>query len=630
MNILSIESVSKQYSERPLFRDVSFGLNKGERVGIIGVNGSGKSSLLRIIAGLEPPDSGRVVVAGGTHVVYLPQAPQLDDELTVIEAVFAGDSPTMRLLREYEQTSAALSAQPDAQSLLVRLNDLTAQMDVRNAWDAEANAQTILSQLGLAEIVSQRIGELSGGQRKRVAMARALVDRPDLLILDEPTNHIDTDTIAWLESYLARSLSALLLITHDRYFLDRVVTRMVEIDRGKVYTYVGNYTGFLEQKAERELRAVSAEDARQNLLRREIAWLRRGARARTTKQQAHVDRVHNLMEQRPTAVQRTVEIDLEQSRRLGKRVLELKKISKHYGERQLIQAFSFELQPNDRLGIVGPNGTGKSTLLNIIAGRVAPDSGECIVGETVHTAYYDQESEGLDESQRVVDYIREAAELVRGRDGALVAATQMLERFLFTPEAQWSLIGTLSGGERRRLYLLKTLVFAPNLLLLDEPTNDLDIQTLNILEDYLDTFKGAVIAVSHDRYFLDRVVGRIIAFEPEGHLVEYPGNYSLYAEYRAQQAEAAPARQAKRVAAPQRSTAEQPRRITSKERRELNQLELRISELEQQREQLGAKLNLAGNDYQQHTRLALEISTLEQELEQAVERWAALAELAEL
>ena len=631
MNILSVESISKQYGEHPLFREVSFGLNRGDRVGIIGVNGSGKSSLLRIVAGLEPADNGRVVVAGGTHVVYLPQSPQIEPSLSVIEAVFTGASPTIRLLRTYEQISALLVEQPNDKALLDQLNGLTSKMDALGAWEVEANARTILSQLGLAEVIGQRVGELSGGQRKRVAMAQALVDRPDLLILDEPTNHIDTDTIAWLESYLSRSLSALLLVTHDRYFLDRIVTRMIEIDRGKVYSYMANYSGFLEQKAEREARTVAANEAHANLLRRELAWLRRGARARTTKQKAHIGRVHDLMDQRPEMAVRNVEINLEQARRLGKRVLELKHISKQYGARSLIRDFSLELQPDDRVGIVGPNGTGKTTLLNIIAGRVALDAGERIVGATVHMAYYDQESERLDENQRVVDYIREAAELVRGRDGALVAATQMLERFLFPPEAQWVSISTLSGGERRRLYMLRTLIFAPNLLLLDEPTNDLDIQTLSVLEDYLDSFKGAVVAVSHDRYFLDRVAERIIAFEDDGRLVEYPGNYSMYAEYRAQKLNELP-KQPKsepKTKTIESMTFERPRRLNYKERRELLQIESQINELEQQRGELGTALNAAGSDYQNYSRLASELATAEQKLNSLVERWAELAEFAE-
>ncbi len=626
MNLLSIETISKQYAERPLFQEVSFGMNRGERIGVIGVNGSGKSTLLRIIAGIEAPDSGRVVLAGGTHVAYLPQAPLLPEQHTVLEAVFAGDSPTMRLVQRYEQVSAELAAHPHNQDLLTQLNALTPQMDALGAWDAEAAAHTIITELGLAEYVNTPIAILSGGQRKRVAMARALVDQPDLLILDEPTNHIDTDTIAWMEEYLARIPCALILVTHDRYFLDRLVTRMLELDRGRVSSYMGNYASYLEQKAERLAREAAAEEARQNLLRREIAWLRRGAQARTTKQKAHVERVHTLMAQRPDAAQGTVEIDLGTGRRIGKRILELHAVSKQYAERPLINRFSLELRPNDRLGIIGPNGSGKSTLLNLIAGRIQPDSGEIRVGVTIHMAYYDQESAGLDPSLRVVDYIREEAELVRGRDGALVAATQMLERFLFTPEMQWGTIATLSGGERRRLYLLRQLIHNPNLLILDEPTNDLDLQTLGVLEDYLDDFNGVVITVSHDRYFLDRVVDRIFAFEGEGRIVEYPGNYSLYREYRARQSKTpAPAKPRQAPPPPQPSG---PRKLSSKERREIDTLERRISQLEAQRDALGEELNQAGSDHTRYAQLAAQIAQLETEIETAFTRWAELSELA--
>lgn len=629
MNILSVEAISKQYGERPLFSDVSFGLNRGERLGIIGVNGSGKSSLLRIIAGLEPPDSGRVVHAGGIHVVYLAQDPWLDDQATVIETVFAGESPTIRLLREFERTSARLAQQPHDNALLIQLNQLTSQIEHLGAWEAETAARTVLTQLGLIDQINEPVGQLSGGQRKRVAMARALVDRPDLLILDEPTNHIDTETIAWLETYLSRNSSALVLVTHDRYFLDRLVGQMLEIDRGRVYTYIGNYSSFLEQKAERESRASAGEEARRNLLRRELAWLRRGARARTTKQKAHVERVHDLMEQRPDTAQHSVAIDLEQGRRLGKRILELRNIAKSYAERRLIHSFNLELRPADRVGVIGPNGSGKTTLLKIIAGEIEPDSGERMMGTTVQLALYDQENEALDENQRVIDYIREAAELIRGRDGALVAASQMLERFLFTPEQQWAYISTLSGGERRRLYLLRTLMLGPNVLLLDEPTNDLDIQTLGVLEDYLDNFQGVVVAVSHDRYFLDRVAERIFAFEANGRIVEYPGNYSLYAEYQARQAavDRPGPRKNDRLPPPQ-SAPEQARRLTYKERRELAEIETRIGSLELQRDQLGEQLNSAGNDYQRYSTLAATLAAIEAELATLLERWVELAELA--
>ncbi|MEI7771420.1 MAG: ABC-F family ATP-binding cassette domain-containing protein [Chloroflexales bacterium] len=631
MNLLSIESISKQYAERPLFQDVTFGMSRGERLGVIGVNGSGKSTLLRIVAGIEPPDSGRVVVTGGVHVAYLPQAPLLPEEKTVLEAVFAGESPTIRLLRAYEQASAQLADQPDNASLLARLSALTPQMDALGAWDAEASAHTIITELGLAEYANTPISMLSGGQRKRVAMARALVDQPDLLILDEPTNHIDTDTIDWMEAYLSRSTCALLLVTHDRYFLDRLVGRMIELDRGRLSSYTGNYASFLEQKAERIVREAAVEEARQNLIRRELAWLRRGAQARTTKQKAHVERAQALVEQRPDAAQGSVEIDLGTSRRIGKRVLELHGVSKAYGDRVLVDRFSLELKADDRLGIIGPNGSGKSTLLNLIAGRVQPDRGEIRVGETIHMAYYDQESTGLNPDQRVVDYIREVAELVRGRDGALVAATQMLERFLFTPEMQWATIATLSGGERRRLNLLRQLIHSPNLLILDEPTNDLDLQTLGVLEDYLDDFSGAVITVSHDRYFLDRVVGRIFAFEGKGRIVEYPGNYSVYCEHRARKAavkiavsvKAKPAHPVSPAAAPAG-----PRKLSSKERRELDGLEKRIADLEATRESIGLQLNSVGSDHVRYSKLAVELSQVEASIEVSFTRWAELAELA--
>jgi ATP-binding cassette subfamily F protein uup len=628
MTILSIEAISKQYGVRPLFSAITFGLQAGERLGVIGVNGSGKSSLLRIIAGLEPPDSGRVVVANGIQLAYLPQDPYLPAGSTVLEAVFSGTSPTVQLLRAYEQASARLAEHPNDPQLLAELNTLTADMDARGAWEAESAAQSILSELGLAEYVHTNVDLLSGGQRKRVAMAQVLVDRPDLLILDEPTNHIDTATITWLETYLARTTCALLLVTHDRYFLDRLVSRMLELDNGRATVYEGNYTQFLERKAEQLERTAAAEEARRNLLRKELAWLRRGARARTTKQKAHVERVHTLMEQDPEPTRAELSIDLGTGRRLGKRVIEFKGVSKRYGARILLQNLQFELRPSDRVGVIGPNGQGKSTLLNLIAGRVEPDHGEIVRGATVQLAYYDQQSSDLSDDQRVIDYIRDAAELVRGRDGALVAAGQMLERFLFTGEQQWSVIGTLSGGERRRLYLLRQLIAAPNVLLLDEPTNDLDLQTLTILEDYLDDFSGAVVVVSHDRYFLDRVVRRTLAFEGAGAVREYPGGYSAYAAHQAERI-VEPAPRPAKPAAAQAPRPAGPRRLSSKEQRELKQLEQQISELEQRRKAVGAALNSVGDDYARYSSLAAELQTIDTTLEAHVARWAELAEIAE-
>src|SRR5262245_34399551 len=513
MNILSLEAITKQFADRPLLDDVTLAIEAGERVGVVGVNGSGKTTLLRIAAGVEPPDRGRVSMARDLRVAYLPQNPTLEPNLTLIEQIFRGEAPEIRLLREYERAADALARAPGDMALQQAVAERVARMDAAGTGALENDARTILTRLGITEL-SARVGDLSGGQRKRVAMAAALIVPADLLILDEPTNHIDIATVAWLELFLARSTAALLLVTHDRYFLDRVVERIIEIDHAKLYSYPGNYSRFLELKAERSEKQASDEARRQTILRKELAWLRRGAQARTTKQQARIDRIAAMQADAPAAQQATLEITAA-SRRLGKRVIELKGVSKSYpsargeqsDERVLIRSLDLSVEPRDRLGIVGPNGSGKTTLLNMIAGRTPPDSGTIAIGKTVHLAYYDQESADLDESQRAIDYIKEGAELLRTGQGTTITASQMLERFLFPATAHYTPIGRLSGGERRRLYLLRKLITAPNVLLLDEPTNDLDIQTLTLLEDYLDEpesrrdegFAGAVIVVANAR-----------------------------------------------------------------------------------------------------------------------------------
>jgi ATP-binding cassette subfamily F protein uup len=638
MNILSLESVVKQYADRPLLDGVSFGIEAGERIGVVGVNGSGKTTLLRIIAGAEPPDVGRVSVARDLRVAYLPQNPALDDDLTVIEQIFRGDTPGMRLLRDYEPAAAALVRSPDDAALQQQVAALVAEMDAAGVWGLENDARTILSRLGIADLTMQRIANLSGGQRKRVAMAVALIAPADLLILDEPTNQIDVETVAWLETFLARSTAALLLVTHDRYFLDRVVGRIVEVDGGKLYSYPGAYSRFLELKAERAAQQVSDEARRQTILRKELAWLRRGAQARTTKQQARIDRIATMREATPDAPRGELEVSVA-ARRLGKKVIELKGVSKGYpstnsgpgGERTLIRDLSLTITPRDRLGIIGPNGSGKTTLLNLIAGRIRPDAGVIDIGETVHMAYYDQESAGLDESRRVIDYIKEGAELVLTGEGALVSAAQMLERFLFPPAAHYTPIARLSGGERRRLYLLRTLMAAPNVLLLDEPTNDLDIQALAVLEDYLDDFAGALIVVSHDRYFLDRTAEHLLVFEGDGAVIEYPGSYSFYAETMARRAPSttpSPDRRNVQSNAPAAPLA-RPRKLTFKEARELQDLEKRIAALEAEQATLHVRVNAAAGDYQELLRLTAELERVDAALAAAVERWAELAEIGE-
>jgi ATP-binding cassette subfamily F protein uup len=626
--IITLEQVAKQYAERPLLQDVSLSIAPGERVGVVGVNGSGKTTLLRIAAGDEPPDSGRVSAARDMCVAYLPQNPALEAGLTVLEQLFQADTPAMQLVRAYEAATLELARAPSDRQLQDRLASLVEQIDAQGAWDLEQAARTILTKLGLTQLEA-RIGELSGGQRKRVAMAAALINPADLLILDEPTNQIDTATVAWLEEFLSRATSALLLVTHDRYFLERVCQRIVEVDAGRLYSYPGSYSRFLELKAERQAQQASDEARRQTILKKELAWLQRGARARTTKQQARIDRVDALRAGAPERERAALEIS-SAARRLGKKVVELRGVSKRYGQRLLIDDFSLTIGPGERLGIIGPNGSGKTTLLNIIAGRVAPDAGTVEVGTTVHMTLYDQESADLDEAQRVIEYVKEAAEVVQTSDGSLITAAQMLERFLFPPASHYSLIAKLSGGERRRLYLARKLMEAPNVLLLDEPTNDLDIQTLAVLEDYLDSFSGTVVAVSHDRYFLDRVVERTLAFE-DGAIREYPGGYSAYAEaVAAREAAAAAASQPKpRPQTPAAPRPERPRRLTSAEMRELRQLERTIAEFEQQQAALGERINTSGGDYQALQRLTAELGRTEAALEAAFQRWAELAEIAE-
>ncbi|ASS74328.1 ABC transporter [Tumebacillus algifaecis] len=629
MNLVSVIGLTKTYGEKVLFQDLTFGVDQGDRIGLIGVNGTGKSTLLKAIAGVEQADSGQIVTANGTTIEYLPQNPIFDDQLTVLQSVFQASSPLLRLLGDYEQLLADLELRPEDQALQARLVKLSQEMDAGNAWELEANAKTILNRLGITDY-SAIVGTLSGGQRKRVAMARALIRPSDLLILDEPTNHIDNETVEWLESYLAKSKSALLLITHDRYFLDRVTNRIIELDKGNLYNYQGNYASFLEHKAAREEQALASEDKRQNLLRRELAWLHRGAKARTTKQKARVEFAENLRDQKVEKAASKMDIAIG-SQRLGNKVFELEHISKAYDGRTLISDFSYLIGPRDRIGIIGKNGSGKSTLMDIIAGNLTPDSGTVDTGTTVKLAYYTQESIEMNEELRVIEYIREAAPYIRTSDGETISAGQMLERFLFSPSAQWTPIAKLSGGEKRRLYLLRTLMDEPNVLLLDEPTNDLDIQTLTILEDYLDHFDGTVVTVSHDRYFLDRVVDKLICFEGNAHIRTYMG---MYSEYQAERETTLPDKEkpvkAKAVSkAPADDQPAKKLKFTYKEQKEFETIEERIAEIEAQIESVQAELAKGGTDYTHLQKLTDQEQQLQNDLEAAVERWAELNEVAE-
>ncbi|MET3288907.1 UNVERIFIED_CONTAM: ATP-binding cassette subfamily F protein uup [Brevibacillus sp. OAP136] len=636
MNLLTVEQLSKSYGEKVLFDDISFHIAESQRIGLIGINGTGKSSLLQIIAGLESADSGKIVHANRFQSVYLPQNPEFDQQGTVLEQVFYGDSPLMQVLRDYELALSVLESAPDDERKQQQLFAVQQRMDALNAWDAGTNAKTVLTKLGITNF-QQPITQLSGGQKKRVAMARALIQPADLLILDEPTNHIDNETVEWLEEYLARYKGALLMVTHDRYFLDRVTNHTFELDRGKLYSYEGNYASFLEKKAEREEREQAMEDKRQNLLRRELAWLRRGAKARTTKQKARVQRAESLRDQKVDGPAENLDMALGASR-LGKKVLELEHVSKEFGDRTLIHDLNYIVLPDDRLGIIGPNGSGKSTLLNMMAGRIEPDSGEIVTGSTVKLAYYTQENVEMNEKLRVIDYIKEVAEVIRTADGEMITASQMLERFLFPPHLQYTWISRLSGGERRRLYLLRTLMGEPNVLFLDEPTNDLDIQTLSILEDYLEQFPGAVITVSHDRYFLDRTVDHLFAFEGDGSIRRFSGNYSEYLDIRKEE-QALQAEQAKNQATAKAAesktdsaasrAANRTRKLSYKEQKEWDEIEDKIAAMEERITQIQTEIAKAGSDIEKVQKLYAEEQQLSQQLEQTLERWTELSELVE-
>ncbi len=627
MNIVSLENISKAYAVNPLFEGVTFGLEEGEKIGIIGLNGSGKSTILRIIAGREQPDTGRAVVANNRAVAYLPQNPPFDPDQSVLDVVFAASNEKMRLLRDYEMACHDLSLRDGDERLLDRVAKLAHQLEETGAWDMETNAKTVLTQLGITD-TGERMGALSGGQRKRVALAKALVARPDLLLLDEPTNHLDADTIAWLETYLARYAGTLLLVTHDRYFLDRVTTRILEIDRGGVQSFAGNYAYYVEKKEEQEAQLSAASVKREALLRRELAWLKRGAKARTTKQKARVGRAEELKRQPVERAKAELDISVGFSR-MGKKILELNAVSKSYGDLKVIEGFNYNLKRSDRIGVIGPNGSGKTTLLEIITGGVEPDAGHVERGQTIVIGYYDQENRELNDAERVIDYIREVAERIETADGQVITASQMLEKFLFPPSMQYDVIERLSGGERRRLYLLRVLMSAPNILLLDEPTNDLDIQTLVRLEDYLDSFPGCLIIVSHDRYFLDRTVDTIFRFEGDGRVQEYPGNYSAFLESRERE-EAETIETISRAATPVTSAKSSvtTRRLSYKERREFEELEKRIEEAEARKGEVQRQLAASASDFVLVQALYTELESLNEQLERDVDRWAELAEFA--
>ncbi len=585
MRVLAAENISKSYGERALLSDVTLQINQGDKIGLIGVNGTGKSTLLRLLAGEEAPDGGSIFCQPGHRAAYLPQNPVFAPEDTVLEHVLRGAG--------------------------------------RDVQEESYRAKAILTKLGVTDF-GETVGHLSGGQRKRLAMAAALVRPSEILILDEPTNHLDYEMVEWLEGQLKSYKGSLVMVTHDRYFLDRVCNCIAEIDHGKLYRYQANYEGFLQLKSEREEYARASERKRQSLLKRELAWLQRGARARGTKSRERIQRIEALQNESGPAQEETLAMESLKTR-LGKKTLEARHIAKAYGDRKLIEDFSYIVLPRDRIGIVGKNGSGKSTLVKLLCGLVPPDSGEVIRGETVKIGYFSQESEELDPEQRVIDVIRDIAEDIHTKQG-VITASQMLERFLFPGELQYRRVENLSGGERRRLLLLCVLMGSPNLLFLDEPTNDLDIQTLQVLEEYLENFAGAVIAVSHDRYFLDRVTEKGFALMGDGHVQPFLGGYSAYLEAR-RQAEAQS--QGNRPAKPATPREKTKTKFSYHEQREYDTIEQEIETLELTLDEIKTQMAQAGSDYVALQRLTEEQQTLETKIEQKMDRWAELEEMAQ-
>lgn len=593
MNLLTIENLTKSFTGRQLFDHADFSVNEGEKIGVIGVNGTGKSTLLRILAGVEEPDEGKVVKGNQVMVRYLPQTPEFLKDETVLEAALFGN------------------------------------VDELNRWSIESEAKSMLQTLGISDF-SQPVRELSGGQKKRVALARVLLKKAEILVLDEPTNHLDGAMAEWLEEYLISYKGAIVMITHDRYFLDHVSTRICELDGGKIYSYPGSYSAFVAGKEERQDIAVAAERKRKSVLRKELEWLARGARARSTKQKAHIQRIEQMQSVTGPAAELSVQMS-SASTRMGKKTIELNGICKAYGDRVLIKDYSYIFLRGERVGITGPNGCGKTTLMRIIAGQLQPDAGTVEHGQTVKLGYFSQEGEEMDPSVKVIDYIKEAGEYVRTPEG-VITASSMLERFLFDGTMQYSLIGKLSGGEKRRLFLLRILMTAPNVLLLDEPTNDLDIKTLTILEDYLDSFDGIVITVSHDRYFLDRIVRRIFAFEEDGTVRQYEGGYSDYWLAASQKEEQTVQKPAKKEEPSQEKT-EKPRerklKFSYKEEREYAGIEGEIETLEERLTELEAEIEKAASNFVRLNELMQEKERTEELLEEKMERWEYLSELAE-
>jgi len=622
MNVLSVENLSKRYGPKLLFENFSFGMAKGEKVAIVAPNGSGKTTLLRALAGTEPADSGEIAFRNGVRVGYLPQEPVFAEGMSLTDAIMVSDNPMTDAIKKYEKAIQ----NPDDSDALQHAMD---EMDHTNAWDFEARVREILGQLGI-ENTDMRIDTASGGQRKRAALAKVLLEEPEFIIMDEPTNHLDLDTIEWLEKWLASGNFTLLMVTHDRYFLDRVCSDILEIERGELVRYQGNYTYFLEKKAEREASLASSIDKAKNLMSTELDWIRRQPKARGTKSKSRVDAFDGIKAKASIRTDKSsVELGVK-TERLGSKIVEFHKVSKSFGDLTIIDHFEYNFQRKEKLGVVGKNGTGKTTFVKMLLGELEPDKGKIVQGETVKFGHYDQNGLVGADQKRVIEVVTDIAEVIELHKGQKLSATQMLERFLFARDKHWQLVSTLSGGEKRRLYLLTVLMSNPNFLVLDEPTNDLDIDTLQVLEDYLQSYDGCLVVVSHDRFFMDKVVDHLFVFEGQGAVRDFPGNYTQYREKKRMEDKASSkeiASEKKQVAT---SSSKQSGKIklTYGERLEFEKLEKSIEKLEEKKAKLAEVLSTT-NDNEELMKISAELEGLVKESDAQNERWLELAEWAD-
>lgn len=630
--ILTIENLCKTYGEKILFSDVNFSLTDGDKIGIVGVNGTGKSTFIKVVAGLVPKDDGIITVGKNTKISYLEQDKTFEPEHTVLMEVFKGTQPLMQTLYNYELALQASQKNPHDTALQEKIITLSSKIDELNGWQLESDAKTILTKLGIMNF-SAKIKTLSGGQQKRLALATALIQPCDLLLLDEPTNHLDSETIAWLEDYLRKLKTALIMVTHDRYFLDSVATKILELDKGHSYVYTGNYTQFLELKNQRLEREEASEQKRQNFLRNELKWIRRGAQARSTKQRARIQRFEEVKNQKIDTSRGKVEIGMATSR-LGRTVIELENVEYTVNNKTIVHDFTYTVLRNDRIGILGPNGSGKTTLLNIIAGKLAPTSGTVTIGQTVKIGYFTQKNIEMDERLRPIEYIKEEANYLTLADGTKLSASQLMERFLFSGTLQWTPIAKLSGGEKRRLYLLRILMSAPNVLLLDEPTNDLDLETMSILEEFIDNFNGAIIFVSHDRFFIDRLADKVFVYQKNGSLRQYPGGYSYYKGIEEREQQAVVTDMSKNIPKENkpvkiREKNNVPKKLSFKEQREYDEIEAVIAATEGELKVVQLQMAQNASDYGKLNELTKEETRLQEKLDYLMERWTYLEEIVE-